>query len=976
MAQLLDRNRLYALIGSLEDDLRELMRIYLLEDFDEQEVLGAAYEKAAERYLEDPDALTVGADIIDYLDLGDELGILNRYRRALPASIQQALASSARRLEDLVGIRNRVMHRRPLLPDDYDNAARWLLDLSQGGFTGDSLQATLKQFREDPTWRPTAAYETSSTPIAVNNLPLPDFDETGLVGRRRQVENVKRLLALRRFPVLTLIGPGGIGKTALALQVLHELAEDPDSSYDLIAWVSLKTEHLTAVGVQSLRDAVLSMEGAIPSLAAPLDTSFTGSASDLAQALEGIDAILAIDNLETVSASEVVALIDELPATVTCLFTSRVGIGQIERREPVSPLDLPAAVDLFRRLCRVHQIEHLAKLSQKRVEEVLSILSTSPLAIKWFVLAAAAGQSPDVILRQQTDLIRFCVQNVYQGLPENAKDAAVVLAHVNRPLSIQDLKLYFLETSPDELRGVMQELLRRSLCNISIADDALTERFQATDALVEYLKIVGGASDAFLERMQRTEDEYRREEERLRQEQGRTPLRVNVISGSSDHRSSALRLRDALKCSAKGEVATALQIIDEVEQFEPDYWELFRVRGFILSQSGRIEEATKAYERALALAPDSDDKARVRFFYAGHLTRRAHDTEGAVEQARAAHKVLQRPETALELGKVLTNIGEFSTAKELLRYACETPDVRGQLIAGTQLVATLRRQAAFEAADLRSPSSALDTLQKALNEGIQMLSNGIHDQKLEEGLYECIAEALKFASWIPEGPERDVPLRAIVSVARSIPLGGIGRARRYLAGNSARLLAKPGLPDEVTGVLRELANLDTESSGELGQTSSTVRLGAELVGTVRAWKPDRRFGFISAIDRSGDYYFHATDLENPIEQMFIRQDLAVRFTAATSKGRPRAIGVMLRDAPDMSLLRARNLTVLTISHGYMLARDDESGVTIFIGRHTLRDGTKWEFVTEGTGIIADVEAEHGDRFAAAPGSVVVGKKGS
>lgn len=84
MAQLLDRNRLYALIGSLEDDLRELVRTYLLEDLDEQEVLGAAYEKAAQRFLEDPDALTVDADILDYLDLGDELGFSRGIVRSYP----------------------------------------------------------------------------------------------------------------------------------------------------------------------------------------------------------------------------------------------------------------------------------------------------------------------------------------------------------------------------------------------------------------------------------------------------------------------------------------------------------------------------------------------------------------------------------------------------------------------------------------------------------------------------------------------------------------------------------------------------------------------------------------------------------------------------------------------------------------------------------------------------------------------------
>lgn len=251
-----------------------------------------------------------------------------------------------------------------------------------------------------------------------------------------------------------------------------------------------------------------------------------------------------------------------------------------------------------------------------------------------------------------------------------------------------------------------------------------------------------------------------------------------------------------------------------------------------------------------------------------------------------------------------------------------------------------------------------------------MLSNGIHDQKLEEELYECIAEALKFASWMPEGVERDAPLRAIVSVAQSIPLGGIGRARRYLAGNAARLLAKPSLPDGVIRVLRELANLDVEQKSS-ERSESFARIGAELVGTIRMWKPDRRFGFISAIDKSGDYYFHAVDLEDPVEQLFLERGLAVRFTAATSKGRPRAIGVSLRDAPDTALLRARVLTVLTLSHGFLLARDDQSGTTVFVGRHALRDGRNWNSITEGTELIADVAPEHRDRFAAVPGSVVI-----
>jgi ATP/maltotriose-dependent transcriptional regulator MalT len=74
-----------------------------------------------------------------------------------------------------------------------------------------------------------------------DNLPL---ELTSFVGREREIADVEKLLAEHRL--LTLTGPGGSGKTRLALAVAPRVARDFEDGVWLVELASLSDPDLVS----------------------------------------------------------------------------------------------------------------------------------------------------------------------------------------------------------------------------------------------------------------------------------------------------------------------------------------------------------------------------------------------------------------------------------------------------------------------------------------------------------------------------------------------------------------------------------------------------------------------------------------------------------------------------------------------------------------------------------------------------------
>jgi predicted ATPase/DNA-binding SARP family transcriptional activator len=171
---------------------------------------------------------------------------------------------------------------------------------------------------------PPAASADFAPPVAAKqtNLPVPP---TPLIGREQELQAAGQLLSAHRL--ITLTGPGGSGKTRLALQLAADAVEDfPDG----VVWVSL----------QALRDPEL----VLPTIARAMGTGETliedGSERRLLLVLDNFEQLLA-------SASKVGILLAQHPR-LKLLVTSRepLHLGA-EYEFPVAPLREREAVALF-----------------------------------------------------------------------------------------------------------------------------------------------------------------------------------------------------------------------------------------------------------------------------------------------------------------------------------------------------------------------------------------------------------------------------------------------------------------------------------------------------------------------------------------------------------------------------------------------------------------------------------------------------
>jgi predicted ATPase len=305
-------------------------------------------------------------------------------------------------------------------------------------FSTRDLARELAAIRDRFSEKPVKQMETRSA-----NLPA---QRTGFVGREKEIAAAKELLLRQDVRLVTVTGPGGIGKTRLAVQVasglvecfpggIHFVSLSPVSDPGLIASAIVQALGIREAGGQSPLE--LLKENLQDSLRAPM--------------------LLLLDNFEhLVQAAPTVAELLAMGSDLKILVTSRAALHVYGEHEfPVPPLAMPdslamppvevlsqyPAVALFvQRAVAVKPDFELNRENAAAVTEICARLDGLPLAIE---LAAARVKvlSPSSMLTRLASRLQLLTGGA-RDLPERQQTLRAAMDWSYDLLNAAEQKLF------------------------------------------------------------------------------------------------------------------------------------------------------------------------------------------------------------------------------------------------------------------------------------------------------------------------------------------------------------------------------------------------------------------------------------------------------------------------------------------------------------------------------------------------------
>jgi len=640
-------------------------------------------------------------DIIEYLDFGDAASVLMRNSSLLPPALKKDLSTYNSSFSGIVPIRNRVAHGRPLLANDFQYVQELITGLVRNGdHQWQACAETLRSLERDPRSLLHIKIPNYEAVVgeALHNLPQPDFDDTGFVGREGDLMELTKLL-IGPNSVISLIGEGGIGKTALMLKAAYDILDlGTKNPFEAIIWVSSKTTVLTEAGIRKVHKAISDYTGVISAIGgfvSPSHISIEEAIKEIQEFIDKFKCLIIIDNLETIISENVRDFIRKAQENAKIAITSRVGLGELELRKTLCGMKKTEAAYLMRTLARLRNVDILSRASNTTLDYYVESLHCNPLGMRWFVQAVASGRQPAEVITNKIQLLNYCMDNVYSALDDKEKNVLLTILSCRRKVSEAEI-LFYSELDPLALRAALNGLIATSfVLRATVSSESIEEcLYYVSPMAYEYLVKNNPPSQEFVENISKKTVELRYAQSKSKTVETHNRFSIYALEArNASERIVAPLLSKALQLSYKTRYHEALVEVEKARSIVPTYHEVYRVSAFIKALAGKVLDAEDDYRTALELEPSN---ARLLFFYGGFLLRYIHDIDEAVITFEKAYSLApDESNVVIEYARSLGYAGKLDDAIALLervRINCARMSMKIRRIAATLLMNMLRRK--------------------------------------------------------------------------------------------------------------------------------------------------------------------------------------------------------------------------------------------------------------------------------------------
>ncbi|MFU9026289.1 NB-ARC domain-containing protein [Rhodococcus erythropolis] len=297
---------------------------------------------------------------------------------------------------------------------------------------------------------------------------------TSYIDRLELEQQLSQIIGDSRNPVITLKGRGGVGKTSLALQVLHTVASEPN--FFAIVWFSARDIDLLPQGAKVVRPDVLSINDVADQFSRLIQPEIRMKRSEareyLAKCLSGESSdgpfLFVFDNFETIREPEelyeFVNTAVRLPNKV--LITTRTTNFKSDYPIEIDGMNREEYGQLVAECAAKLDIEHL--LSESYENEIYEESNGHPYITKVLLgEVAASGRRANLrrVIASQDNLLNSLFERSYTNLTAAGQRIFLILCSWRSAIPRLGLEAVVLRPKNEriDVRAAIEELRKSSL---------------------------------------------------------------------------------------------------------------------------------------------------------------------------------------------------------------------------------------------------------------------------------------------------------------------------------------------------------------------------------------------------------------------------------------------------------------------------------------------------------------------------------